>query len=1277
MEVFGEPGKRPTITPIGRDVMDPKCNRPSNFKFSDDDGPKVRQLEREIGTSENGFYTIGRIENQEVNFLVDSGSTVTLLSGETFERCGGKDNIPLYQRDVCIQGVDNTKIKVHGYADIILQLGEFQTEITIVVCDISLEGILGQDFITKHIRYWDLESLQLWTKNGSSISCSTGANGGVCRVLAKERVEIPSRSCVLVPVELPKLATLPDKIFINSREDMKADWGGNCEIMPGIISPHDGQAVIGVLNHSEQTTTLHIGQDIGLGHPIEEDTTVELEPELCAASSLNMAKEIPGPELPDHLKEMFDKSVEHLDQGDRSRLAELILKYEDIFAKSSDDLGCTDRVKHTINTGNANPIRQPSRRQPYGKRDIETQEVRKMLEKGIIEPSKSPWSSGIVLVTKRDGSTRFCVDYRRLNDVTVRDAYPIPRTDDCFDALSGSKWFNCMDLCSGFWQIEMDEADKAKTAFSTSQGLYHFRVMPFGLVNAPSTFQRLMEDVLRGLQWKESLLYMDDIITPGKTVDECLERLEHVFQRLRAAHLKLKPSKCVFFQKSAKCLGHIVTEDGVKTDPEKVEVVKDWPTPGNVKHTRSFLGLASYYRRYVKGFSDIARPLHKLCEKNRKFVWTKECQDAFDKLKEALTTTPVLAYPVIGSAFIVDTDASNEGVGAVLSQIQDGGERVIAYMSKSMNKHERSYCITRKELLAVITALKHFHIYLYGQEILVRTDNSAVSWIKTLKVPTGQVARWLQELNTYNITVVHRAGRSHSNADALSRRPCKSCKHQQELQLTFETENEDQEVAALLEEVRAVTRGQAVNKQSSELTNNQVLLDGWDPVEIGTSQDGDPGIGRIKVALESDQPRPNWSDISAEMSELKTLWRQWDRLEIRAGMMYRKFDEGGEILYQLVTPKDRQEAVIKYHHDLPSSGHLGVDKTLSKLQQAFYWPGMVDSVRKYCNQCDDCVAHKISRASNKAPLGQYLVGEPMERVMMDILGPLPVTSRGNRYILVIADWFTKWTECIAIPDQETKTVAQALLDNFISRYGTPLQLYSDQGRCFESKLMEELCELLGIEKTHATSMRPQANGFVERINRTLISMLKCFCKSNQYNWDLYLQQLTMAYRSSPQSSTKVTPNKMVLGREIVLPIQAVIGRPRAEAGEVDVDRFVDSLQDKLKECHEIARKNVKSAANYQKKHYDTNSRKQSFRTGQLVWLHDPTRKVGVSSKLVNKWKGPFVITKAMDDLICMVKRTPSGSPKAYHVDRLYPYRGNKVPVWITRELGHITRASQG
>lgn len=459
------------------------------------------------------------------------------------------------------------------------------------------------------------------------------------------------------------------------------------------------------------------------------------------------------------------------------------------------------------------------------------------------------------------------------------------------------------------------------------------------------------------------------------------------------------------------------------------------------------------------------------------------------------------------------------------------------------------------------------------------------------------------------------------------------------------------------------------------MTDNQCLLDGWRTIEVAQAQLEDPKIQTVYIAKRDDKPRPEWSQVSSGSSALKTLWRQWDRLEMHAGMLYRKWIDGDrhDSKLQLVVPDAKKLQVLNLSHDIPSAGHLGVDKTLDKVRQSFYWPAVSEDVRRYVKSCDSCTARKLSRNRNRAPLGQYLVGEPMERVSIDILGPLPLSKAGNKYILVMTDCFTKWTESVAIPNQEARTVAEAFVSNFVCHFGAPLQLHSDQGKCFESKLFQEMCLLLGIDKTRTTSMRPQANGTVERFNRTLVSMLTMYCSDKQDNWDVYLPQVMMAYRSSSHASTKVSPNKMVFGREIVLPLQATIGRPTNETTEEDVDSYVQGLHDELVEAHNLARINLGKAASYQKKHYDTRAKVKRFSRGQLVWLHDPSRKVGVCSKLRNHWKGPFIITRVLDDLICLVKQGAKQKSKAYHIDRLWAYEGRHSPAWICRERAKLCR----
>ena len=355
--------------------------------------------------------------------------------------------------------------------------------------------------------------------------------------------------------------------------------------------------------------------------------------------------------------------------------------------------------------------------------------------------------------------------------MTQKDAHPLPRIDDTLDALSGAQWFSTLDLASGYWQVEVDPSDKEKTAFSTPFGLYQFLVMPFGLCNAPSTFQRLMELVLHGLQWEICLVYLDDIIIFSRTIGEHLQRLKEVFDRLREAGLKLKPGKCHLLQRSVHYLGHIVSSNGVETDPGKTKIIKAWSTPTKLKELRQFLGITSYYRRFVKDFARIAAPLYRLTEEGKAWNWTDECQEAFELLKRKLISPPILAFPDFNLTFVVDCDASNNGLGAVLSQLSDS-EKVVAYASRTLSKAERKYSATRREMLSLVWAVRHFRPYLYGQKFIVRTDHSALQWLRSFREPEGQVARWLEQLAEFDFDVEHRPGRKHGNADALSRHPC-------------------------------------------------------------------------------------------------------------------------------------------------------------------------------------------------------------------------------------------------------------------------------------------------------------------------------------------------------------------------------------------------------------------------------------------------------------------------------------------------------------------------
>lgn len=462
--------------------------------------------------------------------------------------------------------------------------------------------------------------------------------------------------------------------------------------------------------------------------------------------------------------------IGNLNDKQRQMFEDLMSKHQNLFAWESDDFGRTSAITHSIDTGSAAPIKQRFYRTSYQNQLFIKEEIQRLLKAGLIVPSSSQWTSPVVVVEKKNGKKRLCVDYRKLNNVTKKDSYPLPRIDDMLETLSGTQWFSSLDLASGFWQVELEQKDREKSTFITRFGTYEFTVMPFGLCNAPATFQRLMDTVLRDILWQFVVVYIDDINIGSKTFEEHLVHLEQVFSRLEEAGLKLSPEKCFFFKDEIPFLGHVVSRTGIHTDPEKLKVIKEFPVPRDLTQLRGFIALASYYRKFVKNFSSVVEPLNRLLKKNTPYVWGKDQHDAFERLKTCLTTPPILAYPNFEKPFILYTDASTFALGAILSQKDEfKRERVIAYASRTLHKHERNYGVTELECLAVVWAVRYFHHYLHGQRFTVITDHAALKYLLKMTNPIGKLGRWLMTLNGYDLEIINRPGKQHSNVDTLSR----------------------------------------------------------------------------------------------------------------------------------------------------------------------------------------------------------------------------------------------------------------------------------------------------------------------------------------------------------------------------------------------------------------------------------------------------------------------------------------------------------------------------
>ena len=508
-------------------------------------------------------------------------------------------------------------------------------------------------------------------------------------------------------------------------------------------------------NHRPEPLQLHAGQSIGVLEVVHL-----AEAPASASPSSHPTKKPWQPPLPECLSPL-----------QQQQLNELFKEFQDVFSQGDNDLGNTPLLEHGIETYGP-PLHQPYRRQNPAVRREEMTQVQQMLSSNVICPSNSPWASQVVMVRKKDGSLRFCVDFRQLNAATVKEAHPLPRIDDLLDALHGAKWFSTLDLKNGYWQVPIAEQDKAKTAFRTSSGqLFEFNQVPFGLCNAPATFSRLMDRVLAGLHWETCLFYLDDIIVFSSTWEEHLARLREVFERLRHAKLKLGAAKCTFAAKEVSYLGHRVTEEGLLPDPSLLAAIRDIPPPKTATEVRSFLGLAGYYRRYVKGFAAIAAPLHALTRKDVVFHWSEDCQTAFDQLKTRLTTSPITAFPDFSQEFRLYTDASTAGLGAILAQVRDGKERIICCASRALNKAEKSYPATKLECLAIVWAVAKFCPYLMAMPFEVFTDHYALQWLKTMRTGSALLHRWSAALEEYDFTVRHRPGKVQTHVDELSRLP--------------------------------------------------------------------------------------------------------------------------------------------------------------------------------------------------------------------------------------------------------------------------------------------------------------------------------------------------------------------------------------------------------------------------------------------------------------------------------------------------------------------------
>ena len=925
----------------------------------------------------------------------------------------------------------------------------------------------------------------------------------------------------------------------------------------GIIIPrgiHEGRPDhILVINSRDERVKLRKGT------PIAKAETVKL----CDTNSQEKPKEACNFVL-----------GEQLSLAQKDQLLKLLATYEEsLFATKARPIGRVWSGKHVIETlPGRGPISQRLRPMAPAERTIVREEVQKMMEQSVIRPSSSPWASPIVLVKKKDGSTRFCVDYRKLNDITIKDVFPLPRTTDLLESFQGSKYFSTLDAAAGYWQIPMDEDSVQKSAFISIEGLFEFLVMPFGLCNAPATFQRTMNCLLAGINGISCLVYLDDIIIFSRSFEEHLQSLEQVFRRLVEGGLVLKVSKCRFAVEQVEYLGHIVSANGLKPDPRKIEKLRTFPQPKNITELRAFLGFAGYYRRFIKNFALMAAPLFQLLKDNQPFEWKEEQEIAFKHLIHTIESDAILSHPQFDKPFIVDADASGTGLGGVLSQECNGLEKPVAFISRHLSAQEQGWHIRDKEALAIIWALESFRHFIVGSEFTVRTDHSSLKWL--LEAKTGRHGRWAVRLMEFGpFQIKHRSGKEHTNVDALSRIPT----------------------------------------ESDAMPDKATCFAICDVQNLPTREEFQRAQGQDEACMKA------FRLIVSKQTEVYKIIDGVIAITTRVGP-------------RVLLPQDLVDQVIQIYHENPLQGHLGITKTAQKVGERFHLPKLKARVTEVLMKCLPCQQRK-HRQEHHIGLASKPSSRAWSTVAADFCGPYN-TGSNYRYILVIIDHFTKWVELIPTKTQEAKEVAQAFYDRIICRQGCPRRFLTDQGSCFKSNLVEHLCSLFQIQKIYSSAYFPQGDGTAERFMRSLNDALSILSRHHPEDWPAFVQGVAFAYNSSVHASTGQTPFMLNTGRVPSFPEEGWIRywneeQERTKSSKSDYSKYLRELTETISHAQGHARQGLEAAWVRMSRQYRPDTKKIQVGDKVLVRLNDWERNQFPIRKLAPHWSSPATVEQVL------------------------------------------------
>ena len=885
---------------------------------------------------------------------------------------------------------------------------------------------------------------------------------------------------------------------------------------------------------------------------------------------------------------------------------ELLLEAnKDAFATDETEIGTTPLIKMTIDTGDHPPIAKRPYTLALKHDEWARNEIEKLLEAGVIRESHSSWSAPVVIVPKANGDKRLCVDFTALNKITRTYIWPMPKAEDIFAKLGKALYFTTLDLRAGYHHIALDPESIKKTGFCLPFGKYEYLKVPFGLAQAPAYFQNLMNKVLTGLNF--AISYLDDIIIFSETPEQHLKHIQIVLKRLKEANLKMKKSKCDFFKKELHYLGHLLTRDGIKPQPAKVEALTNLKPPTSAKRVREFLGMVGYYRKFISRFADAARPLTKLTRRNIKFEWAKDCQIGFDYLRTALTKDPILKYPDPSKRYVLFTDASDQAAAGVLCQEypDENGkitELPIAYISAQFTDTQYKWSTIVKEGYAIYYCVKKWRPYLEDSEVLIKSDAKSLEKFLEGRTNNLKLDRWSLELQGRRIKCEHIPGAQNKAADCLSRLPYVTKKRSEYQAADTNTLN--------------VNNIEELDNYTCECRLCEVDL-----TDTLSLQKEDKFCLRVTKALAT--PCNNFPGKHRYSTDKELL--------------YHTNLENGKEFKALVVPKALIPTVLNEMHD--RLGHFGVSKSYALIKRYYYWPSMIKYIQRYVAKCSLCKREKMTSDEYQLQTTE-IPHQAFSKVGIDLIVDLGKSHQGNNNILVIVDHLTSFPIAIPIPNKEAGTIVEAFHKHVILEHGCPNTVLSDNGGEFANDTMAYLCDSYNINHTFTSPYMPRANGKTENFNKFLKASIRKLCQDDPQGWDQVIDQIVWAYRCCPHTATGESPFFLVYHRDPVLPVHKLIKPTIPYRGNFDIGYEIQQGQIALT----TAAKYLTKKREIQKKPYLDRPDQHKFQVGDLVFYNKHNKQ-----KLELKWEPGYRIVDLPTDWTARIINSENGKPKRVNV----------------------------